>query len=435
MGRPGKVKGFIDSIIGKAIVVGIEVYARKSDVSLEDSLAELKELSHAAGIETVYTISQRKNRIESGTYLGSGKIDEIKALAARFGADILLVDDELSGIQIRNLETALDMEIIDRTSLILDIFANRAKSREGKLQVELARMRYEKPRIVGGSTQLSKQAGGIGSRGLGEKKLELDRRTIDKRIKDVERSIEALKKQREVQKNKRKKSNLQTVALIGYTNAGKSTLMNTFLRINNPIRSKHESPVADMLFATLDPFHRKVKLKNNLEFILTDTVGFVNKLPHTLVDAFMSTLEEVRDADLLLYVVDVSNDEYEHQLKVTKNVVKELGAQEIPYLIVQNKKDRLDPEKLLEITDPLETTVPISALTGDGLDELISMVEEKIMKDYKVVDLVIPFEKGSMLNYILENTKVIEHEYLDDGLHVRAYLNKHDIKKYDLFLV
>jgi GTP-binding protein HflX len=435
MGRPGKVKGFIDSIIGKAIVVGIEVYARKSEVSLEDSLAELKELSHAAGIETVYTISQKKNRIETGTYLGSGKIEEIKALAARFGADILLVDDELSGIQIRNLETALDMEIIDRTSLILDIFANRAKSREGKLQVELARMRYEKPRIVGGSTQLSKQGGGIGSRGLGEKKLELDRRTIDKKIKDVERSIEALKKQREIQKNKRKKSHLQTVALIGYTNAGKSTLMNTFLRINNPIKSKHESPVADMLFATLDPFHRKVKLKNNLEFILTDTVGFVSKLPHTLVDAFMSTLEEVRDADLLLYVVDVSNEEYEHQLKVTKDVVKELGAQEIPYLIVQNKKDRLNPEKLLEITDPLETTIPISALTGEGLDELISKVEEKIMKDYKIVDLVIPFERGSMLNYILENTKVIEHEYLDDGLHVRAYLNKHDIKKYKIFLV
>lgn len=435
MGRPGKVKGFIDSVIGKAIVIGIEVFARKSNVSLEDSLAELKELSHAAGIETVYTISQRKNRIESGTYLGSGKIEEIKALAARYGADILLVDDELSGIQIRNLESALDMEIIDRTSLILDIFANRAKSKEGKLQVELARLRYEKPRIVGGSTQLSKQAGGIGSRGLGEKKMELDRRTIDKRIRDVERSIEALKKQREVQKNKRKKSHLQTVALIGYTNAGKSTLMNTFLRVNNPLKSKHESPVADMLFATLDPFHRKVKLKDNLEFILTDTVGFVNKLPHTLVDAFMSTLEEVKDADLLLYVVDVSNEEYEHQLKVTKNVVKELEAQEIPYIIVQNKKDRLNSEELLEITDPLEMTVPISALTGDGLDHLISEIEEKIMKDYRVVNLIIPFERGSMANYILENTKVVEHKYLDDGLHVRTYLNGHDINRYNLFLV
>lgn len=435
MGRPGKVKGFIDSVIGKAIVVGIEVFARKSNVSLEDSLAELKELSHAAGIETVYTISQKKNRIEVGTYLGSGKLEEIKALAARYGADILLVDDELSGIQIRNLESELDMEIIDRTSLILDIFANRAKSKEGKLQVELARLRYEKPRIVGGSTQLSKQAGGIGSRGLGEKKMELDRRTIDKRIKDVERSIETLKKQREVQKNKRKKSHLQTVALIGYTNAGKSTLMNTFLRINNPIKSKHESPVADMLFATLDPFHRKVKLKNNLEFILTDTVGFVSKLPHTLVDAFMSTLEEVKEADLLLYVVDVSNEEYEHQLKVTKNVVKELGAQEIPYIIVQNKKDRLDPEKMLEIIDPLETTTPISALNGDGLDCLISRIEEKIMKDYKIVNLIIPFESGSMANYILENTKIIEHEYLDDGLHVKAYLNRNDINKYNLFLV
>jgi GTP-binding protein HflX len=434
MSRIGKVKGFIDSIIGKAIVVGIEVYSRKSNVSLEDSLTELKELSHAAGIETVYTISQKKNRIEVGTYLGSGKLEEIKALAARFGADILLVDDELSGIQIRNLEAILDMEIIDRTSLILDIFANRAKSKEGKLQVELARLRYEKPRIVGGSTQLSKQAGGIGSRGLGEKKLELDRRTIDKRIRDVERSIEGLKKQREVQKNRRRKSHLSTVALIGYTNAGKSTLMNTFLRINNPLMSKQESPTADMLFATLDPFHRKVKLKDNLEFILTDTVGFVSKLPHALVDAFMSTLEEVRDADLLLYVVDVSNEEYEHQLKVTKNVVKELGAEEIPYIIIQNKMDRLTSSELLEITDPIETTIPISALTGEGLEKLILEVEEKIMKDYKIVDLVIPFDSGAMASYILENTKVVKHEYLDDGLHVRAYLNNHDIGRYNLFL-
>lgn len=435
MGRPGKVKGFIDSVIGKAIVIGVEVFSKKSDISLEDSLAELKELSRAAGIETVYTISQKKNRIESGTYLGSGKIEEIKALAARYGADILLVDDELSGIQIRNLESALDMEIIDRTSLILDIFANRAKSKEGKLQVELARLRYEKPRIVGGSTQLSKQAGGIGSRGLGEKKLELDRRTIDKRIRDVERSIEDLKKQREIQKNKRKKSHLQTVALIGYTNAGKSTLMNTFLRINNPLKSRSESPVADMLFATLDPFHRNVKLKNNLEFILTDTVGFVNKLPHTLVDAFMSTLEEVKDADLLLYVVDVSNDEYEHQLKVTKNVVKELGAQEIPYIIIQNKKDRLTPERLLEITDPLETTIPISALNGDGLDVLTSEIEGKLMEDYKIVDLIIPFESGSMANYILKNTKVVKYEYLDSGLHVKAYLSEYDANRYEMFLV
>jgi GTP-binding protein HflX len=434
MANIGKVKGFIDSVIGKAIVVGIEVYSRKSNISLEDSLAELKELSHAAGIETVYTMSQKKNRIEVGTYLGTGKIEEIRALAARFGADILLVDDELSGIQIRNLESILDMEIIDRTSLILDIFANRAKSKEGKLQVELARLRYEKPRIVGGSTQLSKQAGGIGSRGLGEKKLELDRRTIDKRIRDVERSIEGLKKQREVQKNRRKKSHLSTVALIGYTNAGKSTLMNTFLRINNPLMSKQESPTADMLFATLDPFHRKVKLKDGLEFILTDTVGFVSKLPHALVDAFMSTLEEVRDADLLLYVVDVSNEDYEHQLKVTKDVVKELGAEEIPYIIIQNKKDRLSEEQLVEIADPLETTISISALTGEGLEELIEEVEEKIMKDYKLLDLIIPFENGTIANYILQSTKVIEHEYQENGLHVKTYLNKYDRNKFHNFI-
>lgn len=435
MSRIGKVKGFIDSTIGKAIVVGIEVFGKKSNVSLEDSLQELRELSKAAGIETVYTISQKKNRIEVGTYLGTGKIEEIRALAARFGADILLVDDELSGIQIRNLETILDMEIIDRTSLILDIFANRAKSKEGKLQVELARLRYEKPRIVGGSTQLSKQGGGIGSRGLGEKKLELDRRTIDKRIRDVEKSIETLKKQREVQKNRRRKSHLKTVALIGYTNAGKSTLMNTFLKINNPMKSKQESPAEDMLFATLDPFHRKVKLKDNLEFILTDTVGFVSKLPHALVDAFMSTLEEVKEADLLLYVTDVSNEEYEHQLKVTKNVVKELKAEEIPFIVVQNKIDKLSEEELLEIKESLDLTIPISAVTNLGLDKLIKEIEEKITKNYKTCNLLIPFDQGNMANYILENTKVISHEYLENGLSVKALLSEYDLKKYNLFLI
>ncbi|MCK5780644.1 MAG: GTPase HflX [Psychrilyobacter sp.] len=430
-----KVKGFIDSENLRAIVIGIEVFSRKSEISLENSLSELKELAHAAGIKTVYTMSQKKNRIEVGTYLGTGKLDEIKALAARHDAEILLVDDELSGIQIRNLESILDLEIIDRTSLILDIFANRAKSKEGKLQVELARLRYEKPRIVGGSTQLSKQAGGIGSRGLGEKKMELDRRTIDKKISDVEKAIEKLKKQREVQKNKRKKSHLKTVALIGYTNAGKSTLMNTFLRINNPLMSKQESPTADMLFATLDPFHRKVKLKDNLEFILTDTVGFVSKLPHALVDAFMSTLEEVKDADLLLYVVDVSNEEYEHQLMVTKNVVKELGAEDIPFVIVQNKKDRLSIEELEEITSPLETSVPISALTGEGLGDLIDIVEERILEDYKLVNLKISFEFGSEANYILENMKVQKHEYLEDGLYVETYLNEYDLAKYKEFVI
>ena len=428
-----KVKGFIDSENLRAIVVGIEIFSKKSNISLENSLTELKELAHAAGIETVYTLSQKKNRVEVGTYLGSGKLEEIKALAARFDAEILLVDDELSGIQIRNLEAILDLEIIDRTSLILDIFANRAKSKEGKLQVELARLRYEKPRIVGGSTRLSKQAGGIGSRGLGEKKLELDRRTIDKKISDVEKEIEKIKKQREVQKNRRKKSHLPTVALIGYTNAGKSTLMNTFLKINNPLMSKQESPTADMLFATLDPFHRKVKLKDNLEFILTDTVGFVSKLPHALVDAFMSTLEEVKDADLLLYVVDVSDEEYEHQLKVTKNVVKELGAENIPYIIVQNKKDKLTKEKLSEILESLETTIAISAVTGKGIDELISEIEKRLMKEHEIMDLLIPFENGTLANYILKNTKVVNHEYLEDGLHVKSYLDPSERKKYSLY--
>ncbi len=435
MSKMRKIKGFIDSTIGKAIIVGIEIFGEKKSTSLDDSLTELKELSRAAGIEVVYSISQKKNKVEVGTYIGTGKLEEIRGIATRFGADILLVDDELTGIQIRNLEAILDMEIIDRTSLILDIFANRAKSKEGKLQVELARLNYEKPRIVGGSVQLSRQGGGIGTRGLGEKKLELDRRTISKRIKEVERAIEALKKQREIQKNKRRKSHLKTVALIGYTNAGKSTLMNTFLKTNNPIKSRQGSPAKDMLFATLDPFHRRIKLKDNLEFILTDTVGFVSKLPHALVGAFMSTLEEVKDADLLLYIVDISNEEYKHQLKVTRDVVKELRAQDIPYIVVFNKADKVPDEELKKLDCLLEATSFISATTGKGLEGLIGKIESKIIKDYREVELFLPFTNGKIASNILENTKILSHQYTEEGLHIKAILSEFEMQKYNDFLI
>lgn len=435
LAKINKVVGFIDSIIGKAIVVGVELHGRDKQGSMEESLAELKELARAANIDVAKVVKQKLNKIKVGTYLGSGKLDEIKMMSKIHGADILLVDDELSGIQIRNMEAYLDMEIIDRTSLILDIFATRAKTKEGKLQVELARLKYAKPREIGGmGIALSRQGGGIGTRGLGEKKLEIDKRNISKRISDVEKAIEDVKKQREVQRNKRQKSHLPTISLVGYTNSGKSTLMNHFIRENNPLWSKHESPAEDMLFATLDPFHRKITLKDNLEFILADTVGFVSKLPHSLVDAFMSTLEEVREADLLLYILDISNDDYELQLRVTQEVIKELQADDKPYIIVENKSDRLEEGVVREHSEVFATSVRISALTGDGVDDLIHEIEKKLLINFTVVEMLIPFSEGRLASYIMDKTKVLDHEYQGDGLWVRTNLNEHDAERYKKFI-
>lgn len=434
MGNIIKTKGFIDSTIGKAIVIGVELYGRDTKESLDESLLELTELARAANISVSRIMRQKMSKLKVATYLGTGKLDEIKMSARVHGADILLVDDELSGIQIRNLEAYLDMEIIDRTSLILDIFATRAKTKEGKLQVELARLNYIKPRDIGGmGIAMSRQGGGIGTRGLGEKKLEIDRRNISKRISDLEKSIEDVKKQRGVQRSKRRNSHLPTISLVGYTNSGKSTLMNYFLSTNNPLRSRSESPAEDMLFATLDPFHRKVSLRDNLEFILADTVGFVSKLPHSLVDAFMSTLEEVREADLLLYIVDISNDEYEHQLKVTQDVVRELEASDKPYIIVQNKVDKLNEDR--EISDIFATSVKVSALTGEGVEELVEKIEEKLLKGFKEVSLLIPFSNGKVSNYLLSNTKVTFHEYREDGVFITTFLNPYDMAKLSTFLV
>lgn len=435
MANINKVVGFIDSIIGRAIVVGVELYGRDKEGSLDESLEELKELARAANIEVAKVVKQKLSKLKVGTYLGTGKLDEIKMMGKIHGADILLVDDELSGIQIRNMEAYLDMEIIDRTSLILDIFATRAKTKEGKLQVELARLKYAKPREIGGmGIALSRQGGGIGTRGLGEKKLEIDKRNISKRISDVEKAIEDVRKQRDVQRSRRQKSHMPTVSLVGYTNSGKSTLMNHFIRANNPLWSKHESPAKDMLFATLDPFHRKIALRDNLEFILADTVGFVSKLPHSLVDAFMSTLEEVREADLLLFIVDISNDDYEMQLRVTQEVIKELGADDKPYIIVENKMDMLPEGIERGSVDPFATTARISALTGEGIDDLIEEMEKKLLKNFRTVEMVIPYEEGRLASYIMNKTKVESHEYRGEGLWVRTHLNHQDAEKYKRFI-
>lgn len=426
---------FDKNIRGRAILAGLDVYQRGERISHEDSLNELKELAGAASIEVVDIITQSREKMESSTYMGKGKIEEIRDQAIRKNADMVIFDDELSGIQIRNLERIIGVEIIDRTSLILDIFGHRAKSKEGKLQVELAMLKYQKPRLIGLGGDLSRTGAGIGTRGLGETKLELDRRVISKRISDIEKELEEVKKQREVQRKQRKRTSIPTVALVGYTNAGKSTIMNHLMQMEEEEDTRTKSFVKDMLFATLDPFHRKIKLEDNLEFILIDTVGFVSKLPHDLVESFKSTLEEVEEASLLLYVVDISREDYKHQLKVTRNVVEELNVKDTPYLVVFNKIDKLSSEELEKTGDIFEKSVYISAIEGEGIGELLKEIEKEIFKTSKEVTLLIPFSRGDISSYILASTRVMQQEYTEKGLLVTAFLKPEDLEKYRQFII
>lgn len=424
-----------ENIRGRVILAGLDYYKKEGNISLEDSMHELRELATAANLEVLASITQTRDRMESSTYMGKGKIEEISNLAHRRDADLIIFDDELSGIQIRNLEAIIGIEVIDRTCLILDIFAHRAKSKEGKLQIELARLKYQLPRLIGLGSELSRTGAGIGTRGLGETKLELDRRVISKKITDIEKALEEVKKQREVQRKQRKKSTIPTVALVGYTNAGKSTLMNSLMKLEEDEDTRTESFVKDMLFATLDPFHRKIKLKDNLEFILIDTVGFVSKLPHALIESFKSTLEEVEEANLLLYVVDISREDYKHQLKVTRSVVEELNVKDTPYLLVYNKIDKLTPEELKETGDVVEKSVYISAVEGQGMEELIGEIKGEIFKTSKEVTLLIPFSRGDISSYLLDKTRVMSQEYIEKGLLVTTFLKPEDLEKYKEFIL
>ena len=425
-----------NKVRGRAVLVALDMYRKKGDITFADSLSELGELAHAANFEVVKTFTQSKDKPEGATYIGKGKIEEIQMFIKIHDIDIIIFDDELGGIQIRNLNEIFDTEIMDRTALILDIFASRATSKEGKLQVELASLKYQLPRLIGMGETLSRTGAGIGTRGLGETKLELDRRSINKRMTDVERSLDEVRKHREVRRKQRKKSSLPTVALVGYTNAGKSTIMNLFMDMDEETPERTISPAKDMLFATLDPFHRKVKLRDNLEFILIDTVGFVSKLPHSLVEAFKSTLEEVEEADLLLYVTDIAREDAEHQLKVTRSVVEDLETEATPHLLVYNKIDKLE-EDILEDrrAEESDNSMYISATEGNGIEELIDRIESELFKGNKTLTLLIPFSRGDISSYLLGNTKVINQEYIGEGLLITTSLTQEDQNRYREFIV
>lgn len=383
----------------RAILVGLE-----SDAPY-DTLAELGELAATAGAVVVGRATQRKREIDNATYIGSGKAEELSLSASALEADLLIFDDELSPVQARNLEAITGVRVIDRTALILDIFARHAQSREGKLQVELAQLQYELPRIFGQGKDLSRQGSGTIARGPGETKLESDKRRIRRRIYELGEALKAVEKQRGLRRERRQKEAVARIALVGYTNAGKSTLLNALTGAG--------VLAEDKLFATLDPVVRQVALPNGSQALLSDTVGFINKLPHELVTAFHSTLEEVRQADLILHVVDVSAGYYPSQMQVVEDVLASLGAGDIPCIRVYNKADQAQ--------GPLpQDGVVISALQGTGLEALLQAVEQALSARYKEISLVIPYDKYEAMALLQREGRILEETHEGAGTLVRA---------------
>lgn len=421
----------MEELLERAIVVGVNL---KKDEHFEYGLEELHNLAEALNVEVVGEVTQNLDRINSAHYVGKGKIDEIKAFFEEADANLVIFNDELSPSQIRNLEEALECKVIDRTMLILDIFARRAKSKEAQMQVELAQLQYMLPRLVGLRASLGRQGGGTGggfkNRGAGETKLELDRRKIEDQIAKIRRDLEHVKEQRVTQRKQRKKNEVPVVSIVGYTNAGKSTIMNRLLAKTGQLDDKQVFE-KDMLFATLETSVRQIRLPDQKEFLLTDTVGFVSKLPTHLVKAFRSTLEEAREADLLLHVVDVSNVEYRYMMDVTNETLQAVGVEDVPTLELYNKAD------LAEINYPRVSgnSLWVSAKDGKGLDELLEMIRANIFADYKMCRMLIPYERGDIVSYLNEQASVQTSEYEEEGTLLKVELKLADYERYQEFVL
>ena len=381
-----------------------------------DTLEELNELAKTSGALVVGKVRVRRRTIDNATYVGSGKANELSLMGSELEADLFIFDDELSAIQLRTLEETLGARVIDRTTLILDIFAARATSREGKLQVELAQMRYRLPRLIGQGQVLSRLGGGIGTRGPGEKKLEIDRRRIRRRVFELETELSEIEKQRGLRRESRKANRVPLVALVGYTNAGKSTMLNA-LTASNVLAE-------DKLFATLDPVVRKITLSGGTEALLSDTVGFINKLPHDLVEAFKSTLEEVSNSDLILQVVDISCPYHEKQMRVVDGVLESLHAADIPRIIVFNKADAIAS---CDLPAESENRLNVSALRGTGIEKLLSAVELKLNSARTEVDILVPYSKYEAVSMIRDRGMLLSEEHTETGTHIRALLDAESI--------
>ena len=406
----------------KAILVGADL---KQDGLINYYMEELKGLAMARNVKVLSIVTQAINRITASLYIGSGKVIEVKELVDSLDADIVIFNNELSGSQIRNLEEEIGVRVIDRTLLILDIFASRAKTKEAMLQVEIAQLEYMLPRLSGLAESLGKQQGGIGSRGPGEKKFELDRRKIESERNRLKKELEDVVKSRQIQRRNRIKSNIKKIAIVGYTNAGKSTLLNALMNYTNKDLDK-QVYVDDMLFATLETSTRHIVLDNHKEFIATDTVGFVSNLPHKLVDSFKSTLEEITEADLLIHIVDTSSAFYEKQIEVTNKTLKEIGVIDIPIIYVYNKFDLLEEEiKPLHIPN-----VIVSLIDPDCLPKVLHEIEKELFKEYEETCLLIPFDEGELVSYFNENSHIIQQEYTNEGTLITLELSPVLISKY-----
>ncbi len=414
----------------KALLVGVNL---NDAPDFENALKELESLAEACDMEVVGVETQNVSQINTGVYVGTGKVDEIKAVAHMLNADVVIFDNTLSPMQLRNLKDIIERPILDRTNLILQIFSSRAQTREAKIQVETARLQYELPRLTGMGEVLSRQggtSGGMSNRGAGETKLELDKRKIRHRISELKKELKVVEKNRETQRKRRLIQGIPQVALVGYTNAGKSTLMNALL---DKYEQKDEKKVLaeDMLFATLDTTIRSIHLPDKKEFLISDTVGFINKLPHNLVQAFHSTLEEVKYADLLLEIVDYSDENHKDQMKVTEDTLRELGAEQIPCIHVYNKCDGIiEPLPQIRGDD-----IYMAAKRGIGLEELVEMISSHIYQNYVDCVMLIPYTEGALVSYFSENATVKETEYLAEGTKLTMNCLLKDLKKYKQYVV
>lgn len=412
----------------RAILVGIES---------EKSLEELRELAKACEVNVVDSLFQNRHKIDNAYYIGSGKVEELTYLCQAQRANLLIFDDELSGSQVRNLEDSTGVKVIDRTTLILEIFSRRARSKEAKIQVELAQLKYRMTRLTGLGTVLSRTGGGIGTRGPGEKKLETDRRHIKDRIYELNSELEKAKKKREIQREKR--SDIPKVSIVGYTNAGKSTLRNKLCEIASPKDSVLKEKVfeADMLFATLDTTTRAVVLSDNRVITVTDTVGFVNKLPHDLIEAFKSTLEEVIFSDLLLHVIDVSTDDVFEQISAVEKVLKELGADTKLQILVLNKIDKSNEGNIEEIRNRFADMpmVSISAKNNINLEALLAEIQRILPSKLVKAEFMIPYANQNIYAYLHRNADILTEEYKDNGTYVVAQVDEEIYNKCSDFII
>lgn len=414
------------------VTIGLNQHPNRFDYSM----TELNNLVEANNMKVVETLVQKLDRPDPATYFGKGKIEELTQVVIDDGVDTIVANDELSPSQIRNIEKATKVRIIDRTGLILEIFANRAQSREAKLQVELAKLKYQLPRLhTSASQRLDQQTGtssggGFTNRGAGESQYELNRRTLENRITHVNRELKESSKADQTKRKQRDKSDTPTVALVGYTNAGKSTIMNGMINLFGDNDDK-QVMVKDMLFATLDTSVRKLSLPDQKSFLLSDTVGFVSQLPHQLVQAFKSTLAEAANADLLVQVVDYSDPHREMMIKTTEETLKEIGVDNIPMVVALNKADKMD------ITYPTREgdNLIMAATDQPSLKELANIIKEKVFKDYQTRSLLIPFDKGDIVSYLNDNTTILKTDYRENGTVVTAELNSVDAKRFEKYLL